>query len=372
MLIAGLGLTGTPIKMMDVIEHINPKEFDITVAYKPDYPGCQLDLLDDLSNLGVRSVPLRGKGLFSLTGILDLYDHVRKERRQIVHCWDALEIIARMIKLLTRCRVIMSYCNPVVDKGSLFYFIVNKITSFLTDGIIFCSNAIKTNYEISKTIFIKKCQIAIIHNCININNIKKSFYDKAEIRKKYKISNNNIVLANIGYFSRQKGQIYLIEAMNRIISTAPEAKLILVGWGPLENKLRRKAKELGINNNILFAGKCQRTAILEILSITDIFVLSSLWEGFGRVMGEAMAMGKPVVATKTDGTKLLVDHNKTGLIVPKRDPHLLAEGVLNLINNPRRMREMGKVGQRKVTALYSPQPFIRGHETFYRRILQQK
>jgi len=372
MLTAGLGLTGTPIKMMDVIENINPKEFDITVAYKPDHPGCELDFLNDLKHLGIKSIPLRGKGLFSLNGLLDLYDHVKKERRQIVHCWDALEIVARIMKLFIRCRVIMSYCNPVINKGSLIYFMVNKITSFLTDGVIFCSQAIKNSYQINKVLFLKMSKTTIIHNCINISKIKTRFYNKEKIRERYQISNRNIVLTNIGYFNKQKGQIYLIKAMNSIIRQAPEAKLILVGWGPLEIELRKKAQELGVEDNILFAGKCQRSVVLEILSITDIFVLSSLWEGFGRVMGEAMAMGKPVVATKTDGTELLVDHNKTGLIVPKKNPQLLAEGVLDLINNPNLMRKMGEVGKRKVTALYSPQPFIRGHETFYRRILKQK
>jgi glycosyltransferase involved in cell wall biosynthesis len=372
MLTAGLGLTGTPIKMMDVIENINPKEFDITVAYKPDIPECELDFLNDLKSLGINSVPLRGKALFSLNGLLDLYKHVRKERRQIVHCWDALEIVARIIKLVTRCRVIMSYCNPVIDQGSSLYFIVNKITSFLTDGVIFCSQSIKSSYQRHKVLYLNNSKITIIQNCINISKIKKKFYHKEKIRKRYQISNSDIVLTNIGYFNKQKGQIYLIKAMNRIIRKKPEAKLILVGWGPLENKLRKKAQELGVEDKILFAGKCQRSAVLEILSITDIFVLSSLWEGFGRVMGEAMAMGSPVVATKTDGSELLVEHNKTGLTVPTKNAQLLADAVIELIDNPHRRLLMGKLGKEKISTFFSADEFIRQHENFYRKVLQAK
>jgi len=372
MLTAGLGLTGTPIKIMDVIENINPKEFDITVAYKPDIPDCELDFLNDLKYLGIKSVPLRGKALFSLNGLLDLYNHVRKERRQIVHCWDALEIVARIIKLVTRCRVIMSYCNPVVDKGSPLYFMVNKITSFLTDGVIFCSQSIKNSYQRHKVLYLKNSETALIQNCINISKIKKGFYNKKELRERYQISNSNIVLTNIGYFNKQKGQIYLIEAMNSIVKKAPEAKLILVGWGPLENKLRNKAQELGVEDNILFAGKCHRSTVLEILSITDIFVLSSLWEGFGRVMGEAMAMGSPVVATKTDGSELLVEHNKTGLTVPTKNTQLLADAVLGLIDNPHRRLLMGKLGKEKISTFFSADEFIRQHENFYRKVLQLK
>ena len=147
---------------------------------------------------------------------------------------------------------------------------------------------------------------------------------------------------------------------------------ILVGWGPLENKLRKKAQELGVENNILFAGKCQRNAVLEILSITDIFVLSSLWEGFGRVMGEAMAMGRPVVATKTDGTELLVEHNKTGLTVPTKNAQLLADAVLDLIDNPHRRLLMGKLGKEKISTFFSADEFIRQHQNFYKKVFQAK
>jgi glycosyltransferase involved in cell wall biosynthesis len=145
--------------------------------------------------------------------------------------------------------------------------------------------------------------------------------------------------------------------------------LFLVGWGPLETTLRMKARELGIADNIIFAGKCQQDRVFEILSITDIFVLSSLWEGFGLVLGEAMAMAKPVVCTKTDGSQVVVKHNETGIIVPPKDPRALADAVINLIGDPDRARKMGELGKERVAALFSPERFIQEHEAFYREII---
>jgi len=73
MLIAGLGLTGTPRMMMDIIENINHNQYHITVAYKPKYPGSDLDNLNDLMNLGITLIPLKGQRLFSFSGIRDLF-----------------------------------------------------------------------------------------------------------------------------------------------------------------------------------------------------------------------------------------------------------------------------------------------------------
>jgi len=174
----------------------------------------------------------------------------------------------------------------------------------------------------------------------------------------------------VGYFNEQKGHKYLLEAMKIILDEIPQVKLVLVGWGVLENKLRMKAKELEIDENIIFAGKCRRDAVFEILSITDIFVLSSLWEGFGLVLGEAMAMAKPVVCTETDGSKLVVQHNETGLIVPPKSPHDLADAVTYLVRSPERRQRMGLLGKKRISTLFPPDKFICQHEAFYKKVLE--
>ncbi len=369
MLIAGLGLTGTPRMMMDIIENINHNQYDISVAYKPEYQGSDLDRINDLMDLGITLIPLRGKRLFSLSGIKDLFRHLYRGNVQIIHCWDALRIVARVLKLATGCRVIESYCNPVVSKGSFIYYWANKITSLLLNGIIFCTKGVQKSYEQNKTIFLNRKKIALIANCINTDRITERVYDHKEIRKNWEIAQEEIVLTNIGYFNDQKGQIYLLEAMEIILLEIPQVKLILAGWGPLEATLRRKAQDLGIEKKVIFAGKCPHDTVFEILSITDLFVLSSLWEGFGLVLGEAMSMGNPVVCTKTVGSQVVVRHKETGLIVPPQNPQAFAEAVINLLNNPDRMKKMGELGRKRVTALFSPEIFIQKHEVFYREIL---
>lgn len=372
MLTAGLGLTGTPRVMMDIIENINHSQFEISIAYKPEYSGSDLDLIEDLKNLGLKLIPLRGKNLFDFRGLFDLYRHLKKDSVQIVHCWDTLRLAARIMRLFIRFSVVESYCNPIVSKGSFMYFFSNKYTSLLVNGIIFCSEHVLNSFKQNKVISLAKKHISIIANCINTSPINNMIFDNEKIRNKWSINQNETILASVGYFNEQKGHEYLLDAMKIVLDEIPQVKLILVGWGALEDKLRRKAKELDIEEKIIFAGKCQRDTVFEILSITDVFVLASLWEGFGLVLGEAMAMGKPVVCTETDGSKIVVQHNETGLIVPPKSPRDLADAVTYLVGNPDLRKRMGQLGKKRVSTLFRPGKFIREHEAFYKKVHQSR
>jgi glycosyltransferase involved in cell wall biosynthesis len=356
--------------MLDVIENINYSEFTVSVAYKPEYDAFDNDLVQTLRKKNIPLVPLRGKRLFSFRGILDFYRHLKRNRTNIVHCWDALAIVARILRPLIGCRIIESFCNPVISKGSLCFYWFNKLTSLLTNGIIFCTEAVQKSFRHNRVFFMEKAKIEVINNCISLTRKKNHDSNIKEMKQRYGMEEGEVIITNIGFFNEQKGQVYLIEAMKNIIPKIPNAKLILVGWGPLENDLRAKVSELALWNNVLFAGKCGRIEIFEILSITDLFVLSSLWEGFGRVLGEAMAMGKPVVSTRTDGSEFVVKDNETGILVPPMNPNALADAVVELLNDPTRMGNMGELGKKRVNDLFSPQNFIQGHEALYRAVLE--
>ncbi len=371
MLSAGLGLSGTPRVMMDIIENINHARFDVSVAYKPEYPSFEDDLLVPLRNMGIKLVPLRGRKLFALTGIIDLYKYLKDNFIQIVHCWDALSIIARILKPCTRCRIVESFGNPVTSKGSLIYYLTNKITSLSMDGFIYTIKEVQKSFEESGVLFLKGKENAVIANCINTDKIKTS-YDTNAIKEQWHIPEDHIILTNVALFNGQKAQVYLLRAMRIILEKIPKAKLILVGWGPLENELKMIARNLGIENDVFFTGKREHEEVFRLLSITDIFVLSSLWEGFCLAIAEAMAMGKPVVSTRTDGSQTLIIDNETGFLVPQKDPSALANAITSLIDNPEKMRRMGEQARQRINTFFTPEKFIRSHEAFYYKILSRR
>jgi glycosyltransferase involved in cell wall biosynthesis len=150
-----------------------------------------------------------------------------------------------------------------------------------------------------------------------------------------------------------------------------DVRLVIIGWGTLEVELKRLTKTLKLEDKVIFTGKLLRPQVFEILSITDLFVLSSHWEGLAIVIAEAMAFGKPVISTATCGSDEIVEDQKTGILVPIKNPQVLAEAILDLLGKPDLMVQMGKRGLERVTKYFNCDQYIKGYEDFYKTILSR-
>jgi glycosyltransferase involved in cell wall biosynthesis len=147
----------------------------------------------------------------------------------------------------------------------------------------------------------------------------------------------------VGWLLPIKGPGYLLNAMTAVWQEHPDAELVFVGKGDLEGPLRAQASFAGCDGRVKFLG--WRDDIPEIMSLFDVFVLPSLNEGMGRVLVEAMAAGRPVVASRVGGIPDLVRHGETGLLVAPRDDEALAASISLLLSNPRTAERMGERGR---------------------------
>ena len=163
----------------------------------------------------------------------------------------------------------------------------------------------------------------------------------------------------------KKGLKYLLEAVAQLEQEAgkPVCQVLLVGEGPAEQSLRALSKRLGISARVAFAGV--RRDIPQILSLMNIFILPSLYEGFGIAILEAMAAGKPVVGTMVGGIPEFVVSGQSGLLVPPGDAPALARAIKQLLDEPEKARAMGRQGQEHVTKHYSIDSVVRQHEQLY-------
>jgi glycosyltransferase involved in cell wall biosynthesis len=132
----------------------------------------------------------------------------------------------------------------------------------------------------------------------------------------------------------------------------------------------RLAARSGISGRVTFAGF--QTDVAEYLSKMHLFVLPSRTEGLGIVLLEAMAMGLPVVASNVGGIPELVLHNETGLLVQPLQFKDLAEAMIELLSDPKRMYAMGEKGKESVSSKFSAEQFIRQHESVYESALMAK
>jgi glycosyltransferase involved in cell wall biosynthesis len=151
------------------------------------------------------------------------------------------------------------------------------------------------------------------------------------------------VLGGVGRLVDRKGFRYLIEAMPRVLERHSQVTVALVGDGPLRKELEDLAATLGIGKRVRFLGF--RRDIRYVLQAFDIFVLPSLKEGLPLTMIEAMAEGRPTVASAVDGIPTFVHHERTGLLVPPKDPEKLADALIRLLDDRSLAAQYGRSGR---------------------------
>jgi glycosyltransferase involved in cell wall biosynthesis len=157
----------------------------------------------------------------------------------------------------------------------------------------------------------------------------------------------------VGRMTEEKGTQYLIRAMKRISAAYPDARLRLVGDGPLRKDLEELVVDLGLSGAISFAGQKSHSEIAGIYSASDIVVVPSLSEGLPMVLLEAMASGRPVVATRVGGIPELVDPGRNGYLVAPGSADEIALRVIELLGHPELAAEMGAASRTLVESAHS-------------------
>jgi len=153
----------------------------------------------------------------------------------------------------------------------------------------------------------------------------------------------------VGYFAtmiQRKGHKYLIKAISEVAKEFPNIRLVITGNGLLRNELETLSKRLGIKDKVLFTGEIEYRSLYQLLRRVAIFAFPSLAELFPFAILEAMAAGKPIVATDVGGVSEAVIDGVNGYLVPPRDPTSLANAILKLINDSEKAKEMGKNSRR--------------------------
>jgi glycosyltransferase involved in cell wall biosynthesis len=193
--------------------------------------------------------------------------------------------------------------------------------------------------------------------------------DSEGIRRELSLGGDERLVLSIGRLTEQKGHRYLLEAWRRISSECPRGRLLLVGDGPARERLTRHAERLGVAGSVIFLG--WRKDVPRLLEAGDVVVHPSLWEGFGLVLLEAMAAGKPVVGTNVSAIPEIVADGGTGLLVPPRDPSALAEAVLRLLRDAGLRSAMGCAGRERVNREFTVDKMVSAHEAVYGRVLTE-
>jgi glycosyltransferase involved in cell wall biosynthesis len=161
-----------------------------------------------------------------------------------------------------------------------------------------------------------------------------------------------------------------LRAARRVRDVVPDAAFVLAGDGRLTGELRAYAAELGLAEDVFFTGRCERVG--DLLSVSDVCVLSSTAEGFSNSILEYMAASRPVVATDVGGAREAIEEGETGYVVAPGDDEAMAAGINALLQDPERARQMGERGRRVVEEKFSCGAQLARTEALYERLLERR
>lgn len=178
------------------------------------------------------------------------------------------------------------------------------------------------------------------------------------------------IVLNVAALVPHKGQRYLIDAFAGVVRKVPDARLVILGQGELQESLTRQVHHHALEKHVLLPGF--RTDVLSLMKTADIFTMSSVMEGLGTSLLDAMACARPIVATDTGGIPEVVVHDETGLLVPPKDADSLADALVTLLKDEERARRYGAAGYERVHRRFSVEHMVNETVAVYERSIASR
>jgi glycosyltransferase involved in cell wall biosynthesis len=242
-----------------------------------------------------------------------------------------------------------------------------RVSQALVDGYIAVSPSVAP--AISDSLDVSERKVVTICNGVNMRRYERRERNSS-LRSELGLRGSDRVLIAVASLVPQKGHSMLIQALPSVLRRFPEVQVLLVGDGHLRQHLLDEATGLGISGRIRFLGL--RADVPDLLAISDVFVLPSLWEGLPMALIEAMAAGLPALATDVSGSRDVVVSGETGLLVPAGNVRELEHGLARLLSDPEGARRMGLSARQRVAELFSAQRQARDHVALYRRAMSAR
>jgi glycosyltransferase involved in cell wall biosynthesis len=285
--------------------------------------------------------PVKMRGEWDIFCIRKILKILRQHPFQIIHAHTAkahsIALIAKFfrpdLKLIVSRRVDFSVGNNFFSKI--------KYTTARNNMFLTVSNAIR-NVLVKDGVDPEK--VITVYSGIDLKRFNEKFAS-AKLKKEFNISPKTIILGNVAALVDHKDQATLLKSIS-LIPCKFKIKLLIIGEGELETKLKKLANDLNLNDRVLFTGF--RKDIPELLAMMDIFIITSKEEGLGTSVLDAMASGLPVVSTRGGGLGEMIEHGQGGFLTAVKDSVRIAEFIEKLLIDKKLRESFGKFNLQSV------------------------
>ena len=358
-----LNIGGVAIYTINLAKALKKQGLEVIVGSS----GGELVKILEKENIPYLRLNVKTKFEFNPKLVLTLFKllaFVKKNNIDIIHSQTRVtQVLGCIAAKIGNIRYV-STCHGFFKEKRLG----RKIFGAWGDNAIAISDAVRDH--LVKDFRVKKENVFLIYNGVDsekfssvINETEKGSFKSTLGIGKFP------VIGSVTRLSPVKGLKYLLFAMKDILKVLPDVHLILVGEGPSKEYLMELARKLGIEKSIFFALSTTETE--RFLSIIDVFIFYSLEEGLGLSLLEAMASGRPCVASNVGGVSSIIEDGVTGLLVSPKDAHALKEAVLRLLGDRKLALTLAESAKALVKKKFSLERMVKEVINVYERPLGQ-
>ena len=311
---------------------------------------------------GLELIPLAPRAELDLSAAWRLARLVKRLRPEVVHAHDAhgVAMASLALSLGGAAQSPVLVASRRVD----FHLRQNSFSRWKhrqVDCFICASEAIR---QMLVADGVPAERTVTVHEGIDIDHVRAA--PPVNVHEAFWLPHNAPVVGNIAALVPHKGQRHLIEAARLVVQRMPDVRFLILGEGELREMLERQVREYRLEKHVFLPGF--RTDVLGCLKSFDLFAMSSVTEGLGTALLDAMACGKAIVATRTGGIPEVVDDGVTGKLVGPRDHAAMAQAILELLNDHAGRERMGDAGRARVEASFTVERMIAGTAAVYARL----
>lgn len=369
-------VSGSGINTFLSMAGMDRSRYEVELACAPG--GRLVDLVRD-HGMKVRTIsclvqPLNPRK--DLVALLGLVRFLKRNPFHVVHTHNSKAgFVGRLAARLASVPVIVHTVHGFAFHGQeplwrqVLFRNLERLASHWCDRMIFISQPL-VDWALREHL-VDRGKIVKIYSGIAVDKFQPvPVEEKHRIREKWGLGREDLVIGIVSKLWEGKGHLTLLEAFREVKKEIENTRLVIVGEGYLEERLRETARSLGLADSVLFTGF--QMDVSEIIPAFDVAVLPSLFEGMGRVLLEAMAMEKPVVGSRVGGIPDLVKDGVNGLLITPGHAHELAETLKRILGDSALALTMGREGRKRITEEFSATSMVRSIEEVYRECLIRK
>lgn len=309
---------------------------------------------------GLRTMPLNPSGEFDVQAGWQLHKLLRSVSPDVVHVHDPMGValIAMALKVQPRLapRPLIVASRRVdfhLRQNAFSRWKYRHIDVFIAVSRMIASMLVEDGIPAER--------IEVVHDGVNIGAIDKT--PALDVHKELWLPHGSPVVGNVAALVAHKGQKVLIDAAARVVRQMPDVRFVILGEGELRPALERQVKDLGLERHVFLPGF--KADVLGLQKSFDVFAMSSLTEGLGSSMLDAMACGTAVVGTRAGGIPEAIEHDRTGLLVRPHHADELADAILTLLRDSGLRARLGAAARAHVEAEFSVDRMVEGTLAVY-------